>query len=124
MSSVVQSILKTFRTSPDLAGNEYKLRQSKSHEGNSMFAERIANGFPTVKIGENSARTDEAVKRAFANVDYIRQWHILCDALPHNTLAIIDRWITRMLVSSDESDLSAASCLVFAARSTCKISPT
>jgi hypothetical protein len=123
MINVVQSILEEFRKHPDHAGNEYKLRQSKSHEGNSMFAQRIANGFPTVKIGENSARTDEAVKRAFANVEYIRQWHTLCDALPANTVTIVDRWITRLLASGDELDLSAASCVVFAARSTCKIAP-
>ena len=123
MSPLVADILGEFRANGDPQGHEFKLRYPKSQSGNTRFARAVAELFPTCTRGSKSSRADADVCAAMGDAEHVRAWRARYAHLPHDTEAIIERWLRRLLDADTMRGLQAAACIVFASRSTIKLAP-
>ena len=120
---LLNEVLLEFRTKVDMQGHEFKLRYPKSQSGNTRFARSVAALFPTRTLQSKSSRSAEDVAVALAAPTHVAAWRARYAHLPHNTEAIIDRWLARVLLADTVRGLQAAACIVFASRSTIKLAP-
>ena len=124
---IANSIIDRFTQHAD-SGNEYKLRYEKSQGGQIEYAQQLMALFPTpaaTRAGRFQ-RTNEAVAAALNNEQFVAKWREHYQSMPVNAVAIVRRWLLKMLSNSDDNstDVKSAACFLFASRSTNEFAPT
>ena len=122
-----ESIVRRFVEELD-EKSEYSIRYGKEQRGQIEFAQQMAAHFPTpsaTRIG-CFQRSNEAVAATFANEQCVQAWRKSYEMMPVDSIVIIERWLTKMLSNpiDDSKDVHAASCFLFASRSTIELVPT